>query len=276
MTNNSESLTTMIVWVFATLLLVWFEVASAATTFLHVDGSPGIDTAIASNLDSQDKDKKKSKGKSGNDKDEKVEAVTTEKQSGSQKQKKRRDDQQATPAKSSLTVNVLDGNSGSKISGAQVKISGKAQSSARTDSRGAATFTDLDRGMISISVSADGWISLEKSLRLDEESEKILLSLSPLETQLTVEVIGVEDDRSEVSVADCIVKVSVKGRSIEKRTDKSGTAVFAKLARGEIRVNVIAKKWETGYETKTLSSNEEKVAIRVARRHPPEQDDPNP
>lgn len=180
------------------------------------------------------------------------------------------DDGDETRAKSRLTVRVVDRNSGVEIPGARVELSGAARGSAQTDSRGVAMLSDLDRGQVSVEVSADGWTGLKESFLLDEYDEEISLSLLPLETRLTVKVVGREDDGREVSVPGCTVKIFRRGgNAIVKKTDDSGTAVFSNLARGEIRVNVMAENWETGFEKTMLAHEEASVEIHLRRSHPP-------
>ncbi len=199
-------------------------------------------------------------------------AQSQTKSKGKSKGTQTEEPEEEEPATSVLKVKVRGQDSGT-IGGAKVTVSGSASGSGRTDDRGQATFSGLTQGRVRVEVSADGWAAGAQSITLDDDREELSITLAPLETRLTVKVVG-DEDGDRVAVRDYTVRVKPdSGSAVEKPASNSGSVVFSGLPRGGISVRVIATGWDTKVQRATLAGNEQTVEVVLEKQLPP--DDPS-
>ena len=141
-----------------------------------------------------------------------------------------------------ITVNVTDGTDA--ISGATVVLSDSDElsSSKTTGDDGSVTYSDIDNGTYTVTVSKSGYTTETASVTVAGEDVEVDIELTPTRT-ISFTVQDSEDTPGPIEGAN----VTIDGDTAHKKTTGAAGGCTATLADGEHTIVIEA----TGYTTKT-------------------------
>ena len=162
-----------------------------------------------------------------------------------------------------ITVNVTDGTDA--ISGATVVLSDSDElsSSKTTDSDGSVTYSDIDNGTYSVTVSKSGYTTETEIVVVAGEDVEVDIVLTPTRT-ISFTVQDSEDEPSPIQSAT----ITIDGDTEHKKTTGSSGGCTATLADGEHEIVVAAEGYTSKTETITTDSTHASFTISLQAASP--------
>jgi len=157
-----------------------------------------------------------------------------------------------------ITVNVTDGTDA--ISGATVVLSDSDElsSSKTTGDDGSVTYSDIDNGTYTVTVSKSGYTTETETVVVAGEDVEVDIELTPTRT-ISFTVQDSEDEPSPIQSAT----ITIDGDTEHKKTTGSSGGCTATLADGEHTIVVEATGYTSKTETITTDSTHSSFTISL-------------